>query len=331
MKLLRFLLTLLHLLLLVILAATMLNAIISPDMFPVFNFLSLAFPFLMIGNVLLCFVWIFSWKKRAFVFLLITTLFLTPIRRWVNYSDQPKVHTDFKLLSFNNNANHYGKENVESYINSFNADVVFLQEAGYQQLGKPMFKSLEYSIHYPIISFYSKYKILEQGNIPLDDIGNALYADVKIKEKRIRFINVYLAPFQLHRSMVRPTSDINQNEEKAKGLIKRFIPVFKTHQQQVETIKKMVQNSPYPVVLAGDFNAVPNSYEYYTIAEVLEDCFLNAGNGFSTSFHDYKFPIRIDYIFASKDIKPLTYLVDRTQKQSDHFPVIATFSLKTTK
>ncbi|MGS0748127.1 hypothetical protein [Halpernia sp. GG3] len=53
-----------------------------------------------------------------------------------------------------------------------------------------------------------------------------------------------------------------------------------------------------------------------------------AGSGSATSFHDYKFPIRIDYIFTSKEIEPISYKVDRSARLSDHFPVIATFKLK---
>lgn len=311
-----------------LLAATTLNAYIPPKLFPYLNLLSLAFPFLMIANILLCLFWIFSWKKRALVFLLITTLFLTPIRRWVNYSENKGVQTEFKVVSFNNKVNEFGKEEVENYVNSFDADFVFLQEAGYEKLGNPSLQNLKFTVHNPIISFYSKYEIIENGSIPFVSNGDALYADVVVKGKRIRFVNVYLEPFQLHKSMVKPTSDIDENEEKARGLVRKFLPVFKTHQEQVEILKDFIKKSPYPVILAGDFNSVPNSYEYYTISDILQDCFLKAGNGFSTSFHDYKFPIRIDYIFSSKELKPLSYKVDRTRKLSDHYPVMATFSLK---
>ena len=106
----------------------MLNAYIPPKVFPLLNLLSLAFPFLMIANLLLCVFWIFSWRKRAFVFLLISTLFLTPVRRWINYSEPKSEKADFKVLSFNNKVNEFGKEHVENYINSFDADFVFLQE-----------------------------------------------------------------------------------------------------------------------------------------------------------------------------------------------------------
>ena len=76
----------------------------------------------------------------------------------------------------------------------------------------------------------------------------------------------------------------DQNEQKAKGIVKRLLPIFKGHQTQVELIRKGVDNSPYPVILAGDFNAVPNSYEYYHLGKDLQDAFVKVGNG-SMDFH----------------------------------------------
>ena len=306
----------------------MLNAYIPPKVFPLLNLLSLAFPFLMIANLLLCVFWIFSWRKRAFVFLLISTLFLTPVRRWINYSEPKSEKADFKVLTFNNKYNDYGLEEVKNYIKSFNADVIFLQESGYSGLGNSDFEEMKYSLHNRRISFFSKYQIVEQDTIPLIDKGKSVYADVIIKGKRIRFINVYLEPFQLHKSMVKPTEDLEENGTKAKSLVRRFMPVFKKHEEQVQILKNFIEKSPYPIILAGDFNSVPNSYEYYTISGVLKDCFLESGTGLATSFHDYKIPIRIDYVFSSENLKSTYYQVDRSQKLSDHYPILVKFSLK---
>lgn len=320
--------TVAHVVIVLLLGATMLNAYIPPKVFPLLNLLSLAFPFLMIANLLLCVFWIFSWRKRAFVFLLISTLFLTPVRRWINYSEPKSEKADFKVLTFNNKYNDYGLEEVKNYIKSFNADVIFLQESGYSGLGNSDFEEMKYSLHNKRISFFSKYQIVEQDTIPLIDKGKSVYADVIIKGKRIRFINVYLEPFQLHKSMVKPTDDLEENGTKAKSLVRRFMPVFKKHEEQVQILKNFIEKSPYPVILAGDFNSVPNSYEYYTISGVLKDCFLESGKGFGASFHDYKIPIRIDYVFSSENLKSTYYQVDRSQKLSDHYPVLVKFSLK---
>lgn len=320
--------TVAHVVIVLLLGATMLNAYIPPKVFPLLNLLSLAFPFLMIANLLLCVFWIISWRKRAFVFLLISTLFLTPVRRWINYSEPKSEKADFKVLTFNNKYNDYGLEEVKNYIKSFNADVIFLQESGYSGLGNSDFEEMKYSLHNKRISFFSKYQIVEQDTIPLIDKGKSVYADVIIKGKRIRFINVYLEPFQLHKSMVKPTEDLEENGTKAKSLVRRFMPVFKKHEEQVQILKNFIEKSPYPVILAGDFNSVPNSYEYYTISGVLKDCFLESGTGLATSFHDYKIPIRIDYVFSSENLKSTYYQVDRSQKLSDHYPVLVKFSLK---
>ena len=320
--------TVAHVVIVLLLGATMLNAYIPPKVFPLLNLLSLAFPFLMIANLLLCVFWIISWRKRAFVFLLISTLFLTPVRRWINYSEPKSEKADFKVLTFNNKYNDYGLEEVKNYIKSFNADVIFLQESGYSGLGNSDFEEMKYSLHNRRISFFSKYQIVEQDTIPLIDKGKSVYADVIIKGKRIRFINVYLEPFQLHKSMVKPTDDLEENGTKAKSLVRRFMPVFKKHEEQVQILKNFIEKSPYPVILAGDFNSVPNSYEYYTISGVLKDCFLESGTGLATSFHDYKIPIRIDYVFSSENLKSTYYQVDRSQKLSDHYPVLVKFSLK---
>ena len=104
-----------------------------------------------------------------------------------------------------------------------------------------------------------------------------------------------------------------------------MVPTFKNHQAEVQDLQNAVSASPYPVILAGDFNAVPNSYEYYHLLKNLKDVFVEVGRGSATSFHDYKFPIRIDHVFCSQSIQTVAYRVDRSAKLSDHFPVITEF------
>lgn len=327
MKLLRFLLFLVHLVVILLLAAMTLNAYISPKEFPYFNFLSLAFPFLMIGNVLLIVFWILSFKKRAILFIVITALFLTPIRRWVNYSPQNEKTNAFKVISFNIKGASLGKEDIENWVNAENADVVFIQEIGYKE-NRPYFKNLIGTENPQVVSIFTRHKVLNKGSLAFTNNAEGIYNDIDINGKIIRFVNVYLEPFQLHKDMVRPSSSINVNEDKAKSLVRRFIPVFKLHSEEVTVMKDFIQQSPYPVVVGGDFNSVPNSYEYYTISSILNDAFLDGGAGSGTSFHDYKFPIRIDYLFSSKEIICNKYAVDRSQKMSDHYPVLAQFSFK---
>lgn len=329
MKILRLIFLILHVGIFLLLLGMLLNAYVPPKVFPWFNLLSLGFPILMIGYVLLIFFWIFSWKKRAFVFMLLGLIFTNPVNRWVNFSTDKKEITNLKIITFNTKGGVLGIKSIENYINEQNADVVLLQEDGEQ---KYKFKGLsEGKINYAV-STYSKHKIISQkilikGNY---DFFNA-YADqtdIEIRGKIYRFVNIYLQPFKFEKSMVKLNGNSEEDEEKLKNVVKRLLPTFKMHQEQVQIIRKSVDESPYPVVLNGDFNSVPNSYEYYHLSEGLQDAFLEVGKGSGTSFHDYKFPLRIDYIFTSKSIQPITYKVDRSVNISDHYPVVGTFKLQ---
>ena len=44
--------------------------------------------------------------------------------------------------------------------------------------------------------------------------------------------------------------------------------------EQADTIAKYIQQSPYPVIVCGDFNDVPGSYAYRTVKGNLQDVFV---------------------------------------------------------
>lgn len=330
MKILRLIFLIAHLGILFLLLGTLLNAYVPPKVYPWFNLLSLGFPVLIITYVLLTVFWIFSWKKRAIVFGALFLLFLSPIKRWVNFSSVDQSGSDLKIVSLNAKGGTLGQKNIEKYIDSQNADIIMLQEHG--NVKEYHFNGFGEGKGDDIISIFSKYKIIDQKELidSNSDTNNA-YAnqtDIEIKGSIYRFINVYLQPFKFEKNMVKLQGDSNEDKQKVKDVVKRLIPTFKMHQEQVTAIRKGVDNSPYPVILIGDFNSVPNSYEYYHLVEGLKDAFVESGRGSSTSFHDYKFPIRIDYVFTSPSIQSLSYKVDRSVRISDHYPVITNFKLK---
>ncbi len=321
MKLIRAVFLLVHLVVASLLLAMLLNAYVPPTVFLYLNLLSLAFPFLMGFHLLLTFFWILSQKKRSFFFLLISVLFFNPTIRWVNYHPNQK-EGEIKVLTMNTRSGKLGQTALDAYLKQYqNYDIIFLQE----DRTEPFHNSASYDIS----KLITPHKILKQGKILPDTvIGESFYADIEINGKTVRAINVYLEPFQLNKEMVRPTGSSQVNEEKAKTLVKTFLPIFKIHQYEIREIRKFIEASPYPVILAGDFNSVPNSYEYFQISKVLSDAFVVAGHGSGTSFHDYKIPIRIDYIFTSPALKAVSYKVDRSVRRSDHFAVTASFNFK---
>lgn len=318
------LLLFIHIVVAVLLLCTLGNAWIPPNFLDALNLLSLGFPYLIIVYVLLTFVWVIKRKKVAIAFALGAIIFYNPVRRWVNFSPKTenlKSIRDIKVLTFNVKYGDFGWDKVKKYITDQNADIILVQE---KDTNRAIRKDM---IKYPSVILKTKHTILRQESLIEDKArGNSFYADIDINGKIIRVVNVYLEPFRLHKSMLQ-FDGFAKEGGKIATLLSHMTPTFKAHEDQIKKIRKVIDFSPYPVILAGDFNSVPNSYEYYNLGKDLQDAFLTVGNGASTSFHDYKVPLRIDYIFTSKSIIPLSYKVDQSVKLSDHYPVIAEFLL----
>lgn len=305
------------------------NSLVPPKVFPWFNLLSLGFPILITIYILLTFFWIISWKKRAFVFLLLGLLFFGPVIRWVNFSSKKDQEANLKIISLNMKGGKFGVDEIQNYIDGQNADVVFLQEPSIPDFN---LKNLSGKSNIPVLAFYSKYEIINHKNLfegleNKDITAQCEMIDINIRGKIYRCINVHLESFGIVKDMVRLNGNKTEDEAKTKNILRKLISNFKNHQDQVDIIKKEIKESPYPVFVVGDFNSVPNSYEYYNVSDGLKDAFVEVGRGSGTSFHDFKFPLRIDYMFTSKSIQPVTYKVDHEVQISDHFPVIATFKV----
>ena len=304
---------------------TLLNAYVSPSFFPYMNLLSLAFPVLIIIHVILCLFWIILKKKRAFIFLLLSLVFIKPVQRWINFKANDNEFADLKIVSYNVKSGLKSSyEEIHSYIKIHDADIILSQEGGALKVPGYDFRTEGFT-H---TSINSKYKIVKQQDLKIGKKGYSAYADIETPKGIVRIVNVYLHPFSIVKNKVRPDADFEKNKSKTMYLLRRLVPHFKVHEAEIQKILSVVNDSPYPVIVAGDFNAVPNSYEYFSISDKLKDAFVEVGNGSATSFHDFKIPIRIDYFFSSAKIIPVRYKIDRTVELSDHYPVIAEFKIQ---
>jgi len=89
--------------------------------------------------------------------------------------------------------------------------------------------------------------------------------------------------------------------------------------RQADLVAQKIAQSPYPVIVCGDFNDVPYSYTYETMKGDLVDGFKECGKGFMGTFRGRK-SVRIDYIFHSEKFYGEDYYT-RDLNYSDHNPV----------
>ena len=91
---------------------------------------------------------------------------------------------------------------------------------------------------------------------------------------------------------------------------------------QADTIAREIASSRHPsVIVCGDFNDTPISYAHRVIAQNLDDAFTQSGRGLGISYNQNKFYFRIDNILISKNLRSYNCTVDRSIRESDHYPI----------
>ncbi|HEV2831490.1 MAG TPA: endonuclease/exonuclease/phosphatase family protein, partial [Hanamia sp.] len=90
--------------------------------------------------------------------------------------------------------------------------------------------------------------------------------------------------------------------------------------QQAELVSQKIKESPYPSLICGDFNDVPNSSTYFKIKDNYQDAFLKKGSFIGRTFRFISPTLRIDYILADKRFKVKQFQTIHVP-YSDHYPV----------
>ncbi len=183
--------------------------------------------------------------------------------------------------------------------------------------------------HFGIIIF-SKYPIINKQTVsfyPNDYNSIFQYVDVVKEEDTIRVFNVHLQSLRFSKENLKyiekPTvEDENKALKESKNIIAKFKKGFLKRQVQADRIRAEIEKSPYPVIVTGDFNDVPNSYAYHTIGNNMNNAFVEKGSGLGRTFSGISPVLRIDNIFVDTKMDVLQFNLVK-KKLSDHFPIMA--------
>ena len=95
---------------------------------------------------------------------------------------------------------------------------------------------------------------------------------------------------------------------------------------QTQTILEALEDSPYPVIVLGDFNDTPQSFTYQQLKEGRKDAFVEKGSGWGATYLKPLPFLRIDYIFYDKELVCTDYQ-SSTSIKSDHSLIEASFKI----
>ncbi|MEJ7586068.1 MAG: endonuclease/exonuclease/phosphatase family protein [Ferruginibacter sp.] len=220
----------------------------------------------------------------------------------------------YRKYSFYSVFDFVDKLNLPNYFYSYNYKENFLSQQ-----------------HFGIIIF-SRYPIINKqtiSNFPHDYNSIFQYADIVTDTDTVRVFNCHLQSLRFSPTNLNyirnPTIKNDTDIVKSKNLITKFKNAFIKRRVQADHVRAEINKSPYPVIVCGDFNDVPNSYPYETIRKDLQDAFVKKGAGLGRTFSGISPTLRIDNIFVDRQY--LVHQFIRIQKNlSDHFPIITDIS-----
>jgi len=348
-----------------LLIITVFSSRISPEKFALPALTTLIFPVTILLNVFFVGFWLFAKKWHFLISLLLLLLFSEQISNIIplhfGKTKTENQNRSIKIMSYNTMLfAHLQKHTADKpnliikHILDSDADVVCLQEFAvspkkksdyltqsdiYRIFKKYPYKHIEYrqeeNWKRSGIATFSKYPIVSKVNFSdKADYGVSIYSDIVIENETIRLFNNHLESNRLTERDRHLPIELKDdfNSEKFSGTTKRLSDklfyAYKKRARQANKLASEIKQSPYKVIVCGDFNDVPGSYTYSTIKGNLTDAFSSSGFGLGWTLNLSIYRFRIDYLFYDNRYFTSDELFIDKVKYSDHYPIHSRISFK---
>lgn len=160
-------------------------------------------------------------------------------------------------------------------------------------------------------------------------LNMAAYFDIDVNGTVLRFVALHLQSNSLNDDVYERLVNVEMDKaykEYALNFIKRLRTVFQYRSNQTKSVLEAIDESPYPVVVMGDFNDTPQSFAYQQLIKGRKDAFIERGNGWGATYLK-PFPLlRIDYILHDEALVCKSY-ESITDVESDHALLSASFEI----
>jgi endonuclease/exonuclease/phosphatase family metal-dependent hydrolase len=340
---------------------------LHPEQWWFISLLGLGFAFLFLVQIAFIVFWLLFKRKYALISFIALLIGWKSISVFIAVSFSPEFNyskdkNTLRVVSWNvarfiewrrnNNKGSQTRLKMMDLIKSQNADVLCLQE--FMHVAKPGFyDNLQYmmkNLGYPYYSYswdsdgeliwtgqviFSRFPIIDSGIVRYPRPGmpeSLLHADVLFNKDTIRFYTTHLQSVQFKKKDYQSIDAITKKRDSIIGNSRNIFSKLKRgiifRSRQADIVKEITDISPYPFVLTGDFNDVPNSYTYFTVnGSNVQDAFLKKGFGIGRTYSYLSPTLRIDYIFTTKHFSILQF--NRVVKDySDHYMLVADMQLK---
>ena len=178
---------------------------------------------------------------------------------------------------------------------------------------------------------FSKYPIADTGRIKYPVAESLIYADIVKGSDTIRVFTTHLQSFKFGKSDYANMDKIRDQDPEtlaaSKSIFRKMKLAFSRRGVQATMVREALDKSPYPSLICGDFNDVPNSFTYFHIKGGWQDAFLKKGFAVGRTFIALAPTLRIDYILPDPRFEVKQFdMVD--EDLSDHIMLVSDLLLK---
>ncbi len=314
---------------------------LDASLHPRLAIVGLAFPILLVLNLLFVPFWLL-FKPRMLV---VPLLGMGVVGGYIldyhplNLFGKDK-EADLTLVSWNVNYMTYaGKDSAYigwDYIKQSTADIICLQESPRGKATEEKFDSLTAEGWYLDsrggLRVLSRFPILSGKSVTIPDAKRDHIEEVEllIGEDTVTLFNLHLECNSLsiderdEYGEVLKSRDRDAMKSEAHFLAGKLAVSARSRGVQTNRLMERLDSLPQGrrVLLCGDFNDTPISNAYHKVDRRLKSAFRQGGAGLGISYLDWRFPVRIDHVFYSDNWQCKDAHFDDEQPCSDHLPLI---------
>lgn len=336
---------------------------VHPSSFWPLPFFGLAYPVIVIFALLFLVYWAILKSKWFFLVLFVLLmggkLHFRTLSLPIGLENKVITGDSLKLVSYNvrlfdlynyENNKFENRDSIFSYLQAQNADIVCFQE--FYQQDKPtsfstrdtligLLKTPYYHERFSQklkgrqffgIAMFSKYPMISRGDVMFDDPQNndnnyCIFADIVKGKDTFRIYNVHFQSIKLKKDdysvFDKESKPFEEQQSSARRMIDKLRIAFPKRAEQAAKVVEHMEQSPYRVVICGDFNDTPLSYVYNIFNSRYTDAFRNSSSGIGVTYAGKVPAGRIDYIFHSPLIHSKNFQIQQGV-HSDHRAISCT-------
>ncbi len=302
------------------------------------------------------------WTRLFWLVCMLPFLYFLP--HMIGFSKQKEVNEDFFTVA-NYNVGHFNNRkstksvkemdasddvnaNLEFILQLKNltANVVCFQEfyqceqSNYYNVGKILKEKYPYQMFavdtitnngsVQGLAIFSQFPIKQTGNIfeSKNHFNRGSFADIAIGDHMIRVINVHLQSNQIKHFNPIHDHTVTKAEKDALTVFYHLKNNLLLRANQAEQVLDFAKSSPYPAIVAGDFNETSYGYIYNNFRHQMNNAFAKSGNGFGITYQGKTLSfLRIDQQFYNDQLNCESFSVEKDFLHSDHLPIQGVYSL----